>query len=78
MRRANEPIVPCLTGVSHRATWTDRFQIPAPGLTAAVKAGSYRSPRSTSTERLEKSFGIPGTTLEEHLRKTESKVPRAS
>ena len=43
-------------------------------LTSAVKAGYYQSPRRTSTERLAKAFGLSRTTLEEHLRKAESKV----
>ncbi|MFQ5986789.1 MAG: helix-turn-helix domain-containing protein [Thermoplasmata archaeon] len=43
-------------------------------LVAAVNAGYYRSPRQVSTESLAKAFGIGRTTLEEHLRKAESKV----
>jgi len=43
-------------------------------LTTAVKAGYYRSPRRTTTERLAGAFGLSRTTLEEHLRKAESKV----
>jgi predicted DNA binding protein len=43
-------------------------------LLAAVNAGYYRSPREVSTENLAKAFGIGRTTLEEHLRKAQSKV----
>ena len=43
-------------------------------LTTAVKAGYYRSPRRTSTERIAQGFGLSRTTLEEHLRKAEAKV----
>lgn len=43
-------------------------------LSTAVKAGYYRSPRGTSTERLADAFGLSRATLEEHLRKAEAKV----
>ncbi len=43
-------------------------------LTTAVEAGYYHSPRRTSTERLAKGFGLSRSTLQEHLRKAESKV----
>ncbi len=46
-------------------------------LTTAVRAGYYQSPRRTSTERIARGFGLSRTTLEEHLRKAESKVLNA-
>lgn len=43
-------------------------------LTSAVKTGYYASPRQTSTEHLASAFGVSRATVEEHLRKAESKI----
>jgi predicted DNA binding protein len=49
----------------------------AVALLTAISLGYYDIPKSTSTEELARSLGLPRTTFEEHLRKGESKALKA-